>query len=460
MPEDNGKKREPFKVTISDEDYMSPDELDELLNSREPTVPDFGSGGRQKFEVHFDDDEPLAFDIEETQPENRGEIYFSNVKPVRTVVPSQDAGKKKRRRKTGRGAFALFLAVLIILTSGLSAYALSCVEDILAFKRTDDTVTVTIPPEATTNQIIDILADNGLVHQRFFCKLYYRLFTTLKNMNKTNVKEPVYLSGVYYVERNEGLESYLYDFREAQSGKDTVYVAIPEGWTIYQIFERLDKFGVCSKTKLLGSVTGTDFEYKFIKGIQKNQYRTFALEGYLYPNTYEFYVDSDPNSVLRKFFDEFELKWTDEYQEQANKLGYTMDEIIIIASIIQREAGNTEQMKDISSVIHNRLRHSTSWPTLGCDSTTTYIEKFIGPNVKNVEANMYAQRYNTYTIQGLPPGPICNPGDDAINAALYPNDTNYYFFRHDKNGKIYLAATQAEHDYNANLVLRANSQSN
>ncbi len=457
MPEENGKKREPFKVTISDEDYMSPDELDELLKSREPTVPDFADAGRQKFEVNFSYEEP-QYEPEETHPENRGEIYFSNVKPVRTVVSEHDGAKKKKKKRSGRGAFVLFLAVLIIFTSGLSAYAISCIEDLLAFNRTEDTVTVTIPNDASTNQIIDILADNGLVHQRFFCKMYYQLFTTLKNLNKTNVKEPVYLSGVYYVEKNEGLETYLHDFREAQAGKDTVYVSIPEGWTVYQIFERLDKFGVCSKQRLLGSITGTDFDYKFIGGIKAGQYRTFKLEGYLYPNTYEFYVDSDPNSVIRKFLDESQLEWTDEYQEQADKLGYTMDEIITIASIIQREAANTDQMKDISSVIHNRLRHSTSWPTLGCDSTTTYIDKFISPNVKAVEANMYAQSYNTYTIQGLPPGPICNPGDDAINAALYPNNTNYYFFRHDKYGKIYLAATQSEHDYNANLVLRANNR--
>jgi len=458
MPENEngGKNREPFKVTISDEDYMSPDELDELLSSREPSVPDFSYPAKQKFEVHFDEQEIQNYDPEETQPENRGEIYFSNVKPVRPPVSAQPA-KKKKKKNGAKGAFALFLALLIILTSGLTAYALSCVEDILAFRRSDDTVTVTIPNEATTNDIIDILADNDLVHQRLFCKLYYRLFTTLKNLNKTNVKEPVYLSGVYYVEKNEGLETYLQDFREAQSGKDTVYVSIPEGWSIYQIFERLDKFGVCSKSRLLSSVRGTDFEYKFIKNIRNNQFRTFALEGYLYPNTYEFYVDSDPNSVLRKFFDEFEIKWTDEYQEQADKLGYTMDEIITIASIIQREAANQEQMADISSVIHNRLRHSTSWPTLGCDSTTTYVNSYIAPNVTSAEGNMYSQHYNTYTIQGLPPGPICNPGDDAINAALFPNDTNYYFFRHDKYGKIYLASTQAEHDYNANLVLRANN---
>ena len=455
MPDDREKNTQPFKVTISDEDYMSPDELDELLSSREPSVPEFGAPSKQKFEVHFDDKDPQTPDYDESHPENRGEIYFSNVKPVRTQVNTQTSGKKKKKK--GSGSFALFLAVFLILTGLITAYAISCVEDIFAFRRSDETVTVNIPNEATTDEIIDILADNGLIQQRLFCKTYYNLFFAIKNHGKSNVQEPVYLSGVYYLEKNEGLETYLHDFREEQTGKDTVYVSIPEGWSIYQIFDRLEKFGVCSKSRLLGSVSGTDFEYDFIDEIGNNPNRTFKLEGYLYPNTYEFYVDSDPNSVLRKFLDEFEVEWTDEYQEQADKLGYTKDELIIIASIIQREAANTEQMADISSVIHNRLSHSISWPTLGCDSTTTYINNFVAPNVSSAQATSYAQRYNTYTNQGLPPGPICNPGDDAIRAALFPNDTNYYFFRHDKNGKIYLAETQAEHDRNANLVLRVNN---
>lgn len=452
MAEEN-KEKKPFKVTISDEDYMSPDELDELMNSKEPTVPDFGRRSAPVFKVNIEED--LDDGVQEDdgrQPENRGEIYFSNVKPVRTVTPAQSHKKKK-----GRGAFALFLAVVIILSSTLSVYGISCIEDLFAFSRSDDTVTVNIPLDADTDAIIDILADAGLVHQRFFCKFYYKVFTALKNHNKKNPQPPVYLSGVYDVEKNEGLETYLTKFRENQVGKDTVYVAIPEGWTIYQIFDRLEKFGVCHKDKLIKSLTGTNFEYKFLSDIKDNSNRTLKLEGYLYPNTYEFYVDSDPNSVMRKFFDEFEHEWTDEYREQAEKLGYTLDEIIIIASIIQREAANAEQMGDISSVIHNRLNHSTSWPTLGCDSTETYIKNYITPNVSANESLLYLQRYNTYTNQGLPPGPICNPGDDAIKAALYPNDTNYYFFRHDKNGKIYLAATQAEHDANANLVLRVNN---
>ncbi|MCR5524016.1 MAG: endolytic transglycosylase MltG [Clostridia bacterium] len=450
MAEDNNKK--PFKVTISDEDYMKPDELDEL-NSR---LSENGhSRPKPKFEVNILDDDDGGDELANlSENEYKGEIYFSGVKAVKNnnQVNSSSA-KKKKKRKKGIGAFAFFLIVVIVITTSITAFSLSCLNDILAFSRSEDTVTINIPLNADTNDIIDILADNGLVKQRTFCKLFYQLLSTLLNK-----KTPVYLSGVYYVEKNMGLEGYLYEFRESQAGKDTVIVSIPEGWSIYQICERLEKFGVCSSKKIISSLKGTSFEYDFIDKIYADPARTFKLEGYLYPNTYEFYADSDPNSVIRKFLDEFEAKWSDKYQKQADKLGLSMDEIIIIASIIQREAADKDQMKDISSVIHNRLSHMASWPTLNCDSTDTYISKYILPNVPASESLIYTQKYSTYNNQGLPPGPICNPGDDAINAALYPNDTNYYFFRHDKYGKIYLASTQAQHDANANAVLRANSK--
>ena len=465
MQEDNNRQqKKPFKVTISDEDYSKPDELDELNNQArrpQPSVPVFksaptaenSSAQKRKFEVHIDDeDELITFEPDDSRPENKGEIYFSGRKPVRSPevpsTPQKSVAKKKRRR---RSAVSIFFAVLIILTSGLSAFALSCLNDVLAFGRSDDSVSVTIPIDADTDQIIDILSDAGLVKQKQFCKLYCNL------INKLLHKSTEYKSGVYDVDKNLGVEGYLTRFRDVQTGKDTVMVSIPEGWTIYQIAERLDKFGVCKKNKFLTSVSGALYEYDFLKDIDADAGRTFKLEGYLYPNTYEFYVDSDANSVIRKFLDEFETEWTDEYQKKADELGYTKDEILIIASIIQSEAANSSQMADISSVIHNRLRRSASWPTLNCDSTSTYITKYIKPEVTNTQAVLYASKYDTYSIQGLPPGPICNPGEDAIKAALNPNATNYYFFRHDKNGKIYLATTQAEHDANANIVLRVNN---
>ena len=112
----------------------------------------------------------------------------------------------------------------------------------------------------------------------------------------------------------------------------------------------------------------------------------------------------------------------------------------------------------VSSVIHNRLDNSVSWPLLGCDSTTNYISSYVAPNVSSSLAMAYENAYDTYTQQGLPPGPICNPGDDAIKAALYPDDTDYFYFRHDKYGEIYMAKTQAEHDANGREVLRVNSR--
>lgn len=465
MPDDN-KPKKAFKVTISDEDYLSPDELDEKLKENvdkkpnEPSVPNSnGTYNRPKFEVHIDeDDDLLEFKPDDSNPEYKGEIYFSGRKPVRSAPVSLSAGQQNRsgqgsvkKKRNARSAFSLFLAIVVILGTGCSAFGISCVNDVLAFGRSEDTVTVTIPLDATTDQIVDILSDAGLVKQEIFCRIYCNL------INKALDKKTDYKSGVYDVSKNLGVEGYLTKFREVQTGQETVMVSIPEGWSIYQIFDRLDKFGVCDKKKLISSITGTAFEYDFVNEIANDPNRTFKLEGYLYPNTYEFYVDSDANSVIRKLLDEFDTEWTDKYQKRADELGMTKDEIITIASIIQREAADSTQMADISSVIHNRLKHSASWPTLNCDSTENYINTYVSPEVTEAKAVLYKTQYDTYSIQGLPPGPICNPGGDAINAALYPNDTNYYFFRHDNSGKIYLASTQSEHDANANAVLRANN---
>lgn len=457
MNNENNKEKELFRVNIEDDGFLNPDELDKL-------VPPPVKQEKKKFEVHIEDYDTGNTYAEE-QPQYKGEIYFSNRKPIKPVVQNTEKKAVKKpapKAKNKRGfnsVVAVFCSVVLVFTVALSGIAISCINDILAISRSEETVTINIPADATTNEIIDILSDNGLVKQKTFCKIFYAAMDWFKNLNKTKKPDPpTYLSGVYYVQKNLGLEGFLTEFKEVQKSADTVSLAFPEGWTIYQMFDRLEKYGVCSKDKLIASLQGTTFENDFISDIPDNINRTFALEGYFYPDTYEFYEGSDPNSVIRKFLNTSESKWTEEYEEQCKKLGYTRDEIIIIASIIQREAANTEQMGLVSSVIHNRLRHSVSWPTLGCDSTANYITSYVAGNVSEADAVNYEQKYNTYYVQGLPPGPICNPGDDAINAALFPDDTDYYFFRHDKYGEIYMAETQSEHDANGVKVLKANSR--
>lgn len=457
MNNDNNKEKELFKVNIEDDGFLNPDELDKL-------VPPSVKPEKKKFEVHIENYD--SFDnYAEEQPQYKGEIYFSNRKPVKPVAQNTEKtsvrkpASSKTKKPQINSFFAVFCSVVLVFTIALSGIAISCINDVLAISRSDETVTINIPTDATTNEIIDILSDNGLVKQKTFCKIFYSAMDWFKNLNKEKKPgPPTYMSGVYYVQKNLGLEGFLTEFKEVQRSADTVSLAFPEGWTIYQMFDRLEKYGVCSKDKLIASLQGTTFENDFVSGIPSDINRTFALEGYFYPDTYEFFEDSDPNSVIRKFLDTSENRWTEEYEEQMKKLGYTRDEIIIIASIIQREAANTEQMGLVSSVIHNRLSHSVSWPTLGCDSTANYITSYVVGNVSEADAVNYEQKYNTYYILGLPPGPICNPGDDAINAALFPDDTDYYFFRHDKYGEIYMAETQAEHDANGVKVLKANSR--
>ncbi len=455
----------PFKVNIEDDGFLNPDEL-ENISPVEPT--------KKKFEVHIEEDSQ-DFDSGEQQPEYKGEIYFSNRRPVRPAPaqqpddfnnnpdvhnsPLRNSKKKSKRRKASKSVVAIFLSVVIVFTTALSAVAISCINDVLAIGRDDEVIKITVPSDASTSDIIDILSDEGLIKQKLFCNLYYKLIDFVKNFNKKGERaEPVYLSGIYYVEKNLGLEGYLMEFREIQKSADTITLVFPEGWSIYQMIDKIAEFGVCSKEQLLASLKEATFDYDFISEIPDDTNRTFKLEGYLYPDTYEFYEESDANSIIRKFLDASEKKWTDEYEEQRIALGLSRDEVMIIASIIQREAANTEQMSLVSSVIHNRLNHSVSWPLLGCDSTANYITSYVRPNVSPSETISFEQNYNTYYSQGLPPGPICNPGDAAIRAALFPSDTDYFYFRHDKYGKIYMAKTQSEHDRNGNEVLRVNSR--
>lgn len=454
MNNDN-KKDNLFKVNIDDDGFLNPEDLDNLAPP--PVTPP-----RKKFEVHIEDDVTLSPSTDDHQPKYNGEIYFSNRKPTKPVqMPpvQQRKPQPKKKSKVGHSFVALFCVIVLVFSSALSVFAITCINDILAFGRSDEKVTISIPNGSTTDEIIDILADNDLVKQKTFCKLFYKGFTFIKNINKKNKPaEPVYFGDIYYVEKNMGLEGYLTEFREEAKTAETVTLVFPEGWSIYQIFDKLDEYNVCKKSELIASVTNAAFDYDFLNILPNDTKRTFKLEGYLYPDTYEFYEESNANSVIRKFLDGSKKKWTDEYEKRRIELGLTRDEVIIIASIIQREAADVDQMGLVSSVLHNRLNHPVSWPLLGCDSTANYIKYFVAPNITPAQGLAYQQYYDTYISQGLPPGPICNPGDDAIKAALFPEDTNYYYFRHDKYGEIYMARTQAEHDRNGNEVLKVNSR--
>lgn len=470
---------------------------------------------KKKFVVSFDDSEDLlsSDSAASSKGVTRGGVYFTGRQKTHNAAPrSQSAQNREnendlqlgnssqpaavmisggRRERTARAAvpqksnqpkkpssgnsgitfgkfFTSFVAVVVVCSLVISLIGISCINDVLAINRKDDSIVVTIPNDADASDIIDILADNKLIHQPVFCKLFYRLKNAIFNkpddvgfisafMSGQIDEEPVFLSGVYYLDANMGLEGYLNKFQREQVAEKTINVFFPEGWSIYQMFDKLDNFGVCKKDELLAALEGADYDFPFVKEVPDSEQRVFQLEGYMFPDTYEFYETCDANTIIRKMLGNFESKWTEEYANRAKELGMTMDEVIILASIIQREAANAEQMGVVSSVLHNRLKNSVSFPTLGCDSTLSYIEKNVVENVQSNKAQVYMVSYDTYSIKGLPAGPICNPGIDAIEAALFPDDTDYLYFCHDNSGAIYLAYTNEEHDRNLLEVLRKNN---
>ena len=236
---------------------------------------------------------------------------------------------------------------------------------------------------------------------------------------------------------------------------NTVTVTFPEGFTVTQIAERLEENGVCSAEDFL---TACNTPQEGIE-IPNPEERVFLLEGYVFADTYEFYLDCDANTVLQKFIDNFNVKIDSEIKSQAEAMGFTVDEILTLASMIQKECDeDITECANVSSVFHNRLKRS-DFSQLQSDPTTFYIKDVLGERLgyisgedlekQNEDVQKYMNLYSTYYCQGLPAGPICSPSMKAIRAALEPADTDYVFFLTDATGKdFYYASTIAEHNAN------------
>ncbi len=235
----------------------------------------------------------------------------------------------------------------------------------------------------------------------------------------------------------------------------TVRVTFPEGLTLVQIAEKLEESEVCNASRFIALTNDMTYiqtlPYSFINEIENRQERAFILEGYIFPDTYEFYRGESEEKALSRFLDNTERKLTAEYRQRAAELGYSLDEIITLASIVQEESYTNDSVKNVSSVLHNRLR-SPSFPRLQCDVTIHYVNDYITDSKFLSASDGYAEKYNTYKCEGLPVGAICNPGLASIEAALYPAETDYYYFVTDSDWNYYYASTYAEHKKNCNAV--------
>ena len=223
--------------------------------------------------------------------------------------------------------------------------------------------------------------------------------------------------------------------------RETVRVTITEGMTLTQIFKKLEANGVCSFDDLMKTAESYDYSYYPLIAARPSNTRAFKLEGYLFPNTYDFYKNEKPQDAIGRFLRVGEKYITSQDRAKARAMGYSMDQILTVASIIEKEGANPNEVRKIAAVIYNRLEAGKQ---LQMDSGIYYIERSVKPYISG-DVNRYNSLYNMYKCKGLPAGPICNPGARTINAALNPADVNYLYFCHDSSAKYYYADTYEEH---------------
>lgn len=230
----------------------------------------------------------------------------------------------------------------------------------------------------------------------------------------------------------------------------TYTLVIPEGYTLPRIGMVLEEKGICTTDEFIEAAQNGDFSgYPLIAEQIPNPERCFTLEGYLFPDTYDIYYENTPSEIIGRILDHTEQIISAELRAEIAASGYTTDEILAMASIIEKEAFDKDHMPLISSVLHNRL---DSGMRLQCDVTITYVEGAIKPFITG-DKDRYNSFYNTYKCAGLPAGAICNPGIAAIKAALRPEATDYFYFVTDSDNNYYFAATWEEHEKNVAICL-------
>ena len=411
----------------------------------------------------------------------------ANEKPVKKERAKQEpapkparekpAPKGRPRMKKGYGllgiphivATLVWLAIILAIGVSLGRMAWVIATDVLAFGRESKQCEITISENDNMDTIANKLKTAGLIRYPELFKLYADL---------TDAQEEI-TAGTYTLDTKYDYMALVNYMSNRSSSREEVEVLIPEGYTCAQIFALLEEKKVCSAEDLKAYATDGELgEYWFLEGVERGT--AYCLEGYLFPDTYKFYTNDKPGRVLTKFLDNFEYRFTDIMKEKLDvlndrmgkvmtKLGYpadyveshkfTMRDIVIIASMVEKETANDAESYDVSSVIYNRLTNARDYPYLNIDATLIYaldgnIDPETGKTKPLTSTDLKLEHpYNTYTQKGMVPGPISNPGRNSLDAALDPNETNYYFYVFNPNTGVHLFAKNAtEHQKNVDYV--------
>lgn len=341
------------------------------------------------------------------------------------IEKPDDKNEKKLHRREKKNAFrgaVMYFLFVLCLAVALAFFGWMTASDMLSLNKKPLTATINLPSEifvsdGEDNSTADIdyvtkeLKKAGLIEYEWLFKFYCKISNAAAKVDP----------GEYELQSSYDYRALVQNMRVGSSGMATVDVTIPEGYTMEQIFRKFDEEGVAKYEDLMDAAANSSFNYDFIPDAYGDPSR---LEGYLFPDTYQFYVGMEAASAINKLLNTFNQKFTADMLTQAKNMNLTVKDIVTVASMIEREAKFDEDRFLVASVAYNRLNNNM---VLGFDTTILYLHQDHEgePTAAMLEED---SPYNTRTHSGLPPTPICNPGMASITAALNPESSNYFYF--------------------------------
>lgn len=356
--------------------------------------------------------------------------------------PRQSAQRRRRRRGRSRMVVTLlYVAVVIGVSALLATLGWIAATDVLALNKADRAAIITLPEDIFTTKevtgeeknkatgkvekvtytvqvadmgyVTNLLKEKGMIEFPFLFQLYAGFSDAGEKVSP----------GTYELNTDMDYRAIVTNLGPKSSSRSTVTVTIPEGFTVEQVFQRLEENGVSTVEKLNDMAASHDYAFSFLADIPLGDPR--RLEGFLFPDTYSFYMGEDPLTVINKMLVNFDRRYTEAMREQTAEMGYSVQDILKVASMIEKETDGTDRSR-IAGVIYNRLKNTSAETAgmLGIDATLVYG---LGRTITQADYTANTP-YNTYTIPGLPPTPIANPGMDSILAALNPESHDYYYY--------------------------------
>lgn len=391
-----------------------------------------------------DEIRPEDQDDKQTKPEMsdlKSEYIARHTADVKKNKPTKKKKRNKKKKKTFNTSIfggLILVTVILVISLVVAIGGISWGLEYTGMGKSENQITFNIPKNSSTDDIAQILIDNQIIENKTLFKITMRL----KN------PQTIY-PGDITLHPSMGYAAIIDELAKMRENYETVTITFQEGLTLLDVANMLQENQVCTAEDFLfefNKLQGYDFESK----LDTNADSFYKMEGFFFPDTYEFYVDDTAYNVTKIIRQHFEEKFTDSMYKKMKEKKLTLNEVMTLASLVQWEANSSADMPKVASVFLNRLDDPDTFPSLQSDATKKYITKVIDVMADNdASIEHYTDSYDTYECQGLPAGPICNPGIDAINAVLNPEDTNYYYFCNNlETGKSYFAETLEEHEKN------------